>query len=174
MVINGTMRTVTLFPFEGGGDFRRARGDPYALLAELRAEREEIRSRKRQVQEMISMRSRQIEQCIEEETPDKHNSFYGWLTGAAAAFIFGLLFSSGVMCGSCGRFGLSGFCILIGVILCFRALSEYRYLANKKKNKTSDLDKYVKECEKYNAQLYRLNLREAELDESIRSAQKYL
>ena len=98
------------------------------------------------------------------------------MTGAAVAFIFGLLFSTGVMvvCGSCGSVGLSGICIVIAVILCIRGLSEYRYLLGQKKSKSSDMDKYIKECEKYNDQLYRLNLREAELDESIRSAQKYL
>ena len=163
-------------PFESGGNFQRAKIDPRALLAELRAEREEVRIRRRQVEEMISMSSKQAADCDSETFEDRKKSVIKWLTSAAVVFIFGLLFSTGavVTCGACGTFGLSGLLILIGLILAFRALSEYGDLQKLSKIRSRRKEKYSKEAEQYNEQLYKLNLREAELDESIASAQKYL
>ncbi len=179
MFVNSMMcltGSAVLSPFEHGGNFERAKIDPRALLAELRAEQEEVRIRRRQIQEMISMSSKQIEDCSSESSDDRKKSVIGWLTGAAVVFIFGLLFSAGAMatCGACGSFGVSGMLILIGIILSLRALGEYNDLKKLNKSKSMRMERYSKEFDQYNEKLYNLNLREAELEESIRSAQKYL
>jgi len=165
-----------LSPFSSGGDFRRARTDSGALLVELQAEREEIRSKRRVLQERIAMYSRQIADCSEGTSSAGSKSVYGWLTGAAVVLIFGLLFSvSGIsLCGSCGRLGLSTFLILISLILAFRAWSEFRDDKRDKKNHVNRLAQYQKDCEQLKEQLYKLNLREAELDASIESARRFM
>ncbi len=163
-------------PFETGGNFGRVSMDPKTLLAELRAELEEVRTRRRQVQEMLSLSSKQIQECGSESDSERKKGVIKWLTGAAVTFIFGLLFSAGAVasCGACGTFGISGLLILIGVILAFRALSEYGDFKKMGRNRLTRLERYNREHDKYNEQLYKLNLREAELEESIRSAQKYM
>ena len=98
-----------------------------------------------------------------------------WFTGAAVVLIFGLLFSTGamVMCGACGSVGVSVFLLGIAAILVCRALGELRDLNRTKKSCSIYHQRYNKELEEHNAELYKLNLREAELDESIKAAQRF-
>ena len=165
-----------LSPFESGGNFKRARNDATSLIMELHAELEEIRSRKRVIQERLSMYSRQIADCSQENPKTAGKSVYAWLTGAAVALIFGLLFSvSGIsLCGSCGRMGLSTFLLIIGVILAVRAWGEYNHESRDRKNHSGRLEQYQKDCEQLNEQLYKLNLREAEIESSIQSAKRFM
>lgn len=165
-----------LAPFESGGNFDRARNDPRTLLMELRAELEEVRSRRRQLQERLKMSQKQISDCTQSGIAASEKSVYGLLVGAAVALIFGLLFSAGAMvtCGACGQFGLSGLLIIVAVILALRAWGEYRDCKRMKKNKSCRIEQYSEECRQYSEQIYKLNLREAELDECIRAAQRYM
>jgi|GEM_PF-1547301 len=165
-----------LSPFEGGGDFSHAKVNAHALIVELHAEQEDIRSRRRVLQERIAMRTRQIADCSKEGPVNMSKTVYGWLTGAAVALIFGLLFSAGAVaaCGVFGRFGVSTLLLIVGVILALRAWGEYRDVSRDRRNHINRVDEYTKECEQLNQQLYKLNLREAELEESIKSAQRYI
>lgn len=166
-----------LSPFESGGNFKRARNDATSLVMELHAEREEIRSKKRVIQERLIMYSRQIADCSRESTQKTAGkSVYAWLTGAAVSLIFGLLFSvSGIsLCGSCGRMGLSTFLLIIGVILAVRAWSEYIHESRDRNNHAGRLEQYQKDVEQLNEQLYKLNLREAEIESSIQSARRFM
>lgn len=169
-------KAVWMSPFESGGNFKRARNDATSLIMELHAEQEEVRSRKRMIQERLSMYNRQIADCSRESPKTAGKSVYAWLTGAAVSLIFGLLFSvSGIsLCGSCGRMGLSTFLLLIGVILAVRAWSEYIHESNDRKNHSGRLEQYQKECAQLNEQLCKLNLREAEIESSIQSARRFM
>jgi len=163
-------------PFETGGDFRYAATDPRALIVELHAEQEDVRTRRRLLQERINMRQRQIADCSQEQSNSLAKSVCGWLTGAAVALIFGLLFSVGTIaaCGVFGRFGVSTLLLVVGVVLALRAWGEYRDLERDRRNYINRMAEYTKECEQLNQQLYKLNLREAELEESIKSAHRYM
>ncbi len=171
-----TYNGVCLSPFQAGGDFRRARNNSTSLIMELHAEKEEIRSRKRVIQERMAMNSRQIAECSRENPKTGSKSVYAWLTSSAVALIFGLLFSvSGIrLCGSCGRVGFSTLLLLIGVILAVRAWSEYIHETRDRKNHSGRLEQYQKDAEQLNEQLYKLNLREAEIDASIESARRFM
>lgn len=172
-----TVRRVFMSPFESGGNFGRARNNAGSLIMELHAEREEVRSKKRVVEERLTMYSRQIADCSQGGKPKTAGkSVYAWLSGAAVSLIFGLLFSvSGIsLCGSCGRMGLSTFLLIIGVILAVRAWSEYIHEDRDRKNNAGRLEHYQKEVQHLNEQLYKLNLREAEIEASIQSAQRFM
>ncbi len=169
-------RNVFFAPFEGGGDFRNGINNPQALLMELHAEQEDIRTRRRMLQERINMRQRQIADCTREGSGALDKSVYGWLFGAAVALVFGLLFSVGtvVACGAFGRFGVSSLLLIVGVVLALRAWGEYRDVERDRKNHRGRMEEYTRETEELNRQLYKLNLREAELSESIKAAQRYI
>jgi len=169
-------KMICMSPFESGGDFARARRGDSSLLMELHAEQEEIRSKRRVMQERLTMYTRQLADCSREQPKVGSKSVQAWLIGAAVAMIFGLLFSvSGIsLCGSCGRLGLSAFLLLIGVILAVRAWSEYMHENNDKKNQTGRLAHYRKQCEHLNEEISKLNLREAEIEATIRSANRFM
>lgn len=169
-------RLAALDPVGGGGNFNRARSDPRALILELHAEQEEIRSQRRVVQERLSMRNRQVADCNQEGPNADMKSVYSWLTGAAVVLIFGLLFSplTASSCGAFGRISVSSVLIIIGIVLAVRSWGEYNHVQRNRKNHTGRVQQYTKECEQLNEQLHKLNLREAELEESIRSAQRYM
>ena len=147
-------------PVGSGGNFNRARNDPQSLILELHAEQEEIRSQRRVVQERLTMRTRQMNDCKTEDPRKGMKEVYGWLTGAAVALIFGLLFSAGAMsaCGGFGRYGVSSLLFLVGVVLGLRAWGEYGHVDRDRKNHTNRIEEYSKECEQLNEQLYKLNL----------------
>ncbi len=163
-------------PFEAGGDFRYAATDARALIVELHAEQEDVRTRRRLLQERINMRQRQISDCDQGQPNSLAKSVCGWLTGAAVALIFGLLFSAGAIaaCGVFGRFGVSTLLLVVGVVLALRAWGEYRDLERDRRNYVNRMAEYNKECEQLNQELYKLNLREAELEESIKAAHRYM
>ena len=166
----------SLSPVERGGNFSRARSDPRSLILELHAEQEDIRSQRRVVQERLSMRSRQMSETAQESHDNDMKSVYAWLVSAAVVLIFGLLFSP-LTAGSCGAFGrisFSSLLLIVGIVLAVRSWSEYNHVQRDRKNHSGRIEQYTKECEQLNEQLYKLNLREAELEESIRSAQKYV
>ena len=169
-------KQVCMSPFETGGNFKRVHRDATTLVMELHAEQEEIRSRRRVIQERLSMYNRQIAECSQERPGAGSKSVYAWLTGSAVSLIFGLLFSmSGIsLCGSCGRMGLSTFLLLIGVILALRAWGEYAHESKDMKNHSARIEQYKKECDQLNEQLYRINLREAEIESSIESAKRFM
>lgn len=169
-------RMASCSPFETGGDFRYGATNPRALIIELHAEQEDVRTRRLLLQERINMRQRQISDCSKEKPADMAKSVYGWLTGAAVALIFGLLFSVGTImaCGVFGRFGVSTLLLIVGVVLALRAWGEYRDIERDRKNHVNRMAEYNKECEQLNQELYKLNLREAELEESIKAAQRYM
>jgi len=60
------------------------------------------------------------------------------------------------------------------VILAVRAWSEYMHENNDKKNQTGRLAHYRKQCEHLNEEISKLNLREAEIEATIRSANRFM
>lgn len=161
---------VLFSPFEHGDSTHHAQMDVRMLLAQLHAEQEDVRSQQRLCRRQLEMVQSKLKECGEGKTSDTKKAV-PWLAAAVGLLVLSLLCGlSGAQ--SCSGRGWSGFFLVAAGILVVRWLAERWHIIRNTMRVNERSGDYRRQIEELEIRRSELNLRERELEDSIRAAER--